>query len=102
MPFFQANLIIIMHSLMASKKTKHKKQRLQLIRNSAARLNISPVLTALHRLPVTFRNDFKVLLLSYKALHGLHYIDKSHYLPSSTLQLSAANLLEGPSNSFLC
>ena len=54
-------------------------------------------------LPVTFRIDFKVLLLIYKALNGLgpSYIANSlvKYLPSRTLRSSNAGLLEVPSNS---
>ena len=53
--------------------------RLQLIQNSAARLltntrkqeHITPILAALHWLPVSFRCDFKIMLITYKALHGL-------------------------------
>lgn len=33
--------------------------------------HIAPVLAALHRLPVSFRIDFKILLLTFKALHNL-------------------------------
>ena len=33
--------------------------------------HITPILASLHWLPITFRSDFKVLLLTYKALHGL-------------------------------
>uniref|UniRef100_A0A8C5CK28 Reverse transcriptase domain-containing protein n=1 Tax=Gadus morhua TaxID=8049 RepID=A0A8C5CK28_GADMO len=52
---------------------------LQLVHNAAARLltrtrkfdHITPILASLHWLPITFRSDFKVLLLTYKALHGL-------------------------------
>ncbi|KAF7640585.1 hypothetical protein LDENG_00032240, partial [Lucifuga dentata] len=33
--------------------------------------HITPVLASLHWLPVQARADFKVLLLTYKALHGL-------------------------------
>src|SRR4029434_10045736 len=95
--YFQAVLIIVMQSLLASQKNQ---LRLQLIQNSAARLltrtkrreHISPVLAALHWLPVTFRIDFKVLLLIYKALNGLgpSYIENSlvKYLPSRTLRSS--------------
>src|SRR4029434_149706 len=109
MPLFQAVLIIVMQSLLASQKKTT--ERLQLIQNSAARLlnrtkrreQFSPVLAALHWLPVTFRIDFKVLLLIYKALNGLgpSYIEKSlvKYLPSRTLRSSNAGLLEVPSNS---
>ncbi len=49
-------------------------RQLQLIQNAAARIltrtrkseHITPVLRSLHWLPVTFRIDFKVLLLVYK------------------------------------
>jgi hypothetical protein len=51
---------------------------LQKIQNNAARLvtksrrqdHITPVLIELHWLPVKFRIDFKILLLTYKALKG--------------------------------
>ena len=53
--------------------------KLQRVHNVAARLvsnthkfdHISPVLRQLHWLPVKFRVDFKILLLTFKALHGL-------------------------------
>lgn len=53
-------------------------RQLQLIQSAAARILtpskkselITPVLGSLHRLPVTFRIDFKVLILVYKSLHG--------------------------------
>ena len=56
-----------------------KKHRLQLVQNNAARLvtgirredNISPVLKKLHWLPITFRIDFKITLLCFKALNNL-------------------------------
>ncbi len=52
--------------------------KLQLVQNSAARLvtftrkfdHITPVLYNLHWLPVKERISFKILLLTYKALHG--------------------------------
>ncbi len=51
---------------------------MQLIQNAAARLftrtkksdHITPILAALHWLPVSFRIDFKILLLVFKALKG--------------------------------
>ena len=54
----------------------HKLQRVQ---NAAARLifqeskycHVSPLLFNLHWLPVKFRIDFKILLLTYKAINGL-------------------------------
>ncbi len=53
--------------------------KLQLVQNSAARVlsrtpsteHISPVLQQLHWLPVKYRVEFKILLLTYKALHNL-------------------------------
>ena len=52
-------------------------QRLQLIQNAAPRFlsrtkrcdHITPILAALHWLPVSFRIDFKILLLVFKALN---------------------------------
>ncbi len=49
------------------------------MQNSAARLltrtkkhdHITPVLASLHWLPVRFRIDFKILLITFKALDGL-------------------------------
>lgn len=54
-------------------------KRLQYVQNSAARVltytpsrsHITPVLSHLHWLPVQSRIDFKVLILTYKAVHGL-------------------------------
>ena len=51
---------------------------LQLVQNTAARVltrtrkrdHISPVLASLHWLPVKSRIEFKIVLLTYKALNG--------------------------------
>ena len=53
--------------------------KLQRVQNAAARLicnvsrfdHITPTLKDLHWLPVKFRIDFKILLIVFKALHGL-------------------------------
>ncbi len=53
--------------------------KLQCVQNSAARIltgarkneHITPILKSLHWLPVRFRVDFKIIMLTYKALHGL-------------------------------
>ena len=53
--------------------------KLQLVQNAAARVltrtrkyeHISPVLSALHWLPIKHRIHFKILLMTYKALNGL-------------------------------
>ena len=81
---------------------------LQLVHNAAARLltrtrkfdHITPILASLHWLPITFRSDFKVLLLTYKALHGLSpsYLKDLiiPYSPSRSLRSSGAGLLSLP------
>src|SRR4029434_2323331 len=108
MPLFQAGLIIVMQSLLASRKKQLRdfssfKTAARLLTRTKRRENISPVLAALHWLPVTFRIYFKVLLLIYKALNGLgpSYIANSllTYLTSRTRRSSNAGLLEVPSNS---
>jgi len=53
--------------------------KLQRVQNAAARLicnishfdHISPILFELHWLPIKYRINFKILLIMYKALHGL-------------------------------
>uniref|UniRef100_A0A8K9ULD5 Reverse transcriptase domain-containing protein n=1 Tax=Oncorhynchus mykiss TaxID=8022 RepID=A0A8K9ULD5_ONCMY len=82
--------------------------KLQLVLNTAARIltrtkkfdHITPVLASLHWLPVKARADFKVLLLTYKALHGLAPIYLSDlvlpYIPTRTLRSQDAGLLIVP------
>ncbi len=52
--------------------------------------HISPVLSTLHWLPTKYRIDFKILLITYKALNGLapQYLSEllSHYSPSRPLR----------------
>ena len=82
---------------------------LQLVQNSAARIltknrkfdHITPILASLHWLPVQARADFKVLLLTYKALHGLAppYLSEliTPYTPARPLHSLDAGLLVIPS-----
>ncbi|KAF7668554.1 hypothetical protein LDENG_00004970, partial [Lucifuga dentata] len=42
-----------------------------LLTRTRRRAHISPILKSLHWLPVSFHIDFKILLLVFKALHGL-------------------------------
>ncbi len=66
-------------SVLLSGLPKKSLRSLQMVQNAAARTltglsryeHISPVLAALHWLPVRVRADFKVLLLTYKILNGL-------------------------------
>ena len=80
-------------------------RRLQSVQNAAARVvirssrfdHITPVLFDLHWLPVQSRILFKILLLTYKALHGLapSYVKDllKVYVPSRTLRSSDDFLL---------
>jgi hypothetical protein len=83
-------------------------QRLQLVQNNAARLvtctkkhdSIRHHLLHLHWLPVQYRIKYKILLLTYKSIHGQgpSYIrDMLHpYVPCRTLRSSEQNLLIEP------
>ena len=76
--------------------------------NTAARIltrtqkcdHITPVLASLHWLPVKAGADFKVLLLTYQALHGLAPTYLSDlvllYIPTLTLRSQDASLLIVP------
>ena len=82
--------------------------KLQHVRNATAQLisripeshHITPVLQQLHRLPVKDRISFKLLLLTFKALHGLAPIYISElikpYNPSHSLRSSTLNFLSIP------
>ncbi len=71
--------------------------KLQMVQNAAARVltrtrkyaHINPVLSTLHWLPIKHRKDFKILLITYKALNGLapQYLRELllHYSPSRPL-----------------
>ncbi len=81
-------------------------RQLQLIQNAASRIlittrkyeYITPVLRSLNWLPVTFRIDFKVLLLIYKSLNGLgsKYIADmlTEYKPNRPLRSVGSSQLE--------
>ena len=81
---------------------------LQLVQNAAARVltrtrrrdHITPVLASLHWLPIKWRIDFKILLLTYKALHGCapsYIVDLiTPYKPSRSLRSSDSGLLTVP------
>ena len=58
---------------------KHELDKIQRVQNAAARVvsltrkheHITPVLMSLHWLPIAQRMDYKILMFTYKALHGL-------------------------------
>ncbi len=72
--------------------------KLQMVQNAAPRVltrtrmydHISPVMSTLHWLPIKRRIDFKILLITYKALNGLasQYLSEllSHYSPPRPLR----------------
>ena len=81
---------------------------LQLVQNAAARIltritkrdQISLVLASLYWLPVKSRIDFRILLLTYKALNGLSPLYLQDlivpYIPKRTLRSQSAGLLVVP------
>ena len=83
--------------------------RLQAVQNACARLvmlskkhdHITPLLINLHWLPVSARIKFKILLLTFKALHGLApiYVQDmlKNYRPSRCLRSSSQLLLSSKS-----
>ncbi|XP_078025737.1 uncharacterized protein LOC144463844 [Epinephelus lanceolatus] len=95
------------NSLLSGSSSKSLKT-LQLIQNTAARVltgtkkrdHISPVLASLHWLPVKSRIEFKILLLTYKALNGQapSYLRELivPYYPTRTLCSENAGLLVVP------
>ena len=82
---------------------KSSLQHLQLVQNAAARLltgkrkwdHITPVLRHLHWLPVHYRIDFKILLLTFKCLNGLAplYLTELLHAHIPARVLRSANLL---------
>ncbi|KAF7246443.1 Protein NEL [Varanus komodoensis] len=84
-------------------------QILQLVQNRAARLltgtgcyvHMTPVLRQLHWLPIEVWAQFKVLVMTYKALNGLgpgYLKERLHpYMPSCPLRLAGEALLREPS-----
>ena len=61
--------------------------------------HISPILKDLHWLPVADRIKFKILMLTFKALNGLVYIQEliSKYQPPRSLRSSSHSLLASKS-----
>uniref|UniRef100_A0A803TXA5 Reverse transcriptase domain-containing protein n=1 Tax=Anolis carolinensis TaxID=28377 RepID=A0A803TXA5_ANOCA len=83
-------------------------RKLQLVQRAAARLimgaayreRTTPLLSQLHWLPICYRAQFKVLVLTYKALNGSGptYLSEriSSYEPTRTLRSSGEALLSIP------
>ena len=107
MPSLQVELIIVrlLYGLPDCEIAK-----LQRVQNAAARLlmsckkydHITPVLINLHWLPVRYRINFKILLLTFKALYGMapSYIIDLIHTKTNTRYLLRSNegvLLKHPS-----
>lgn len=93
-------------------RNKKELSRLQLLQNSAAtiltrtcrRTRISPILKELHWLPVSYRVKFKILVLTFRALHvqAPSYICDllQPYSPAGALRSADQNLLKVPRSRF--
>ena len=88
--------------------------KIQRVQNAAARLifqqpkfcHITPVLSQLHWLPIKYRIEFKILLMTFKAIHGMapDYLCKLISRRKSTgysLRSSKKVMLEVPSGKIL-
>jgi hypothetical protein len=87
---------------------EYQLQRVQRVQNTAARIltkthkfdHISPVLDSLHWLPIQKRIEFKILILTFKCVHGpapKYLAELIHpYLPTRTLRSSDQLLLQIP------
>ena len=83
-------------------------QRIQRVQNAAGRLltgakkfeHITPILRSLHWLPVRYRIDYKILLITFKSLNGIAptYLTDlmDRYQPCRTLRSATRNLLYVP------
>ena len=109
---------LLVHALITSKLDycnsllyglpKHVTKQLQRVQNAAARIvslspkfcHITPVLMSLHWLPIDLRIEFKILIITYKTLHGLApaYIEDLlvSYIPGRYLRSAKKNLLAVP------
>ena len=72
----------------------------RVVTRSSKYSSITPTLKKLHRLPVKYRIIFKVVLLTFKALHGVapNYLKTllQSYMPSRSLRSETRNLLIMP------
>ena len=83
-----------------NKLQKVQNQAARLISGTAKREHVTPMLKELHWRPIEARIKFKVLVLTYKALHDLSpkYLKQMlpSYEPSRSLRSSDRNLLSVP------
>ncbi len=100
MPLSPAGWIIVMVSSQRRPLDSCSSSRTLLLTRTRTYEHITPVLRSLHWLPVTFRIDFKVLLLVYKSLNGLgpKYMSDmlTEYKPNRPLRSLGSSQLEIP------
>lgn len=91
------NLEIVIHAFITSRLDYCNSS---LLTKSNKRVHITPILASLHWLPVRFRIDFKILMITFKARMGLapeYIIDcLVPYEPRRSLRSSGGSLLEIP------
>ena len=61
--------IVYLSAILTSRRVQNAAARLVVMQGKFCR--ITPVLHQLHWLPLSFRNNFKILLLTFKAIHEL-------------------------------
>ena len=105
MPSLHQNLIT---AILYKSLPKHVIKQLQRVKNAAPWVvslspkfcHITPVLTNLHWLPIDLQIEFKILIITYKTLHGQgpSYIENllNSYIPTWDLRYSKKNLLTVP------
>ncbi len=82
---------------------KNSVRKVQRVNNAAARVltktktvdHITPLLKTAHRLPISFKEDFKVLLLVHKASPPIRDF-LSFYVPDRSLRFSTTCLVKVP------
>uniref|UniRef100_A0A8C6TLJ0 Reverse transcriptase domain-containing protein n=1 Tax=Neogobius melanostomus TaxID=47308 RepID=A0A8C6TLJ0_9GOBI len=118
----KSDLELVIHAFISSRLdycnslftcfNKSALNRLQMVQNAAARLltgssrrsHITPILSSLHWLPIKFRIELKILVLTFRALHGQapKYVSDllCPYSSGRTLRSSGQNLLTVPRTHF--
>ncbi len=100
MPLSPAGCITVMFSFQRRALDSCSSSRTLILTRTRTSEHLTPVLRSLHWLPVTFRIDFKVLLLVYKSLNGLgpkHIADMlTEYKPNRALRSERSSQLYIP------
>ena len=93
---YQSEVLLIVKSEVQSES----RAAARLVSLSPKFCHITPVLMSLHWLPIDLRIEFKILIITYKTLHGLApaYIEDLlvSYIPGRYLRSAKKNLLAVP------